>query len=121
MMTSAVRLAAPQPGRLTSITSTPQHASAASTAASMTGSTSTSASLTRPTRVAAATSKENPGSSSARPAATPATSRAIGPIVSMLGASGHTPASGIRPCVIFSPVTPQNADGIRIEPPVSDP
>ena len=106
-----VLLAEPQPGRLTSITSTPQRASAASTAASMTGSTSTSASLIRPTRVAAATSTENPGSSSASPAATPATSRAIGPIVSMLGASGHTPASAIRPCVVFSPVIPQNATG----------
>jgi hypothetical protein len=87
----------------------------------MTGSTSTSASLIRPIRVATAAETEKPGSSSARPAATPATSRAIGPMVSMLGASGHTPASGIRPCVVFSPVMPQNADGTRIEPPVSEP
>jgi hypothetical protein len=39
----------------------------------------------------------------------------------MLGASGHTPASGIRPWVVFSPVMPQNAAGTRIEPPVSEP
>ena len=45
----------------------------------------------------------------------------MGPIVSMLGASGHTPPSGIRPCVVFSPATPQNAAGTRIEPPVSEP
>ena len=87
----------------------------------MTGSTSKPPGLIRPTRAAAVTSTEKPGSSRARPAATPATSRAIGPMVSMLGASGHTPASGIRPCVVFSPVMPQNAAGTLIEPPVSEP
>ena len=63
----------------------------------------------------------NPGSSSAIPAIRPATSRAIGPTVSRLGASGHTPVSGIRPQVVLSPATPQHAAGMRIEPPVSDP
>ena len=39
----------------------------------------------------------------------------------MLGASGHTPVSGIRPQVVLRPVMPQHAAGMRIDPPVSDP
>src|SRR5439155_24948147 len=51
----------------------------------------------------------------------PATSLASGPIVSRLGASGQTPSTGTRPCVVLRPVTPQHAAGIRIDPPVSEP
>ncbi len=55
------------------------------------------------------------------PATRPATSRAIGPTVSKLGESGHTPSRGMRPDVVFKPAVPQHADGIRTEPPVSLP
>ena len=37
------------------------------------------------------------------------------------GASGTLPCREIRPMVVFSPRTPQNAAGIRIDPPVSVP
>src|SRR6185369_8680328 len=63
----------------------------------------------------------NPGSSSCIPSTSPATPRAIGPTVSYEGESGCTPASGIRPQVVFSPATPQHAAGMRTEPPVSVP
>ena len=55
------------------------------------------------------------------PVTRPATSRAIGPTVSKLGASGHTPASGMRPHVVFRPAVPQHAEGMRTDPPVSLP
>src|ERR1043166_3126119 len=45
----------------------------------------------------------------------------MGPMVSRLGASGQTPSRGIRPYVVLRPTVPQHADGIRIDPPVSDP
>src|SRR2546421_13019521 len=51
----------------------------------------------------------------------PSIVRAIGPIVSRLGARGHTPSSGTRPYVVLSPQLPQQALGTRIDPPVSDP
>ena len=63
----------------------------------------------------------NPGSSSSIPVTSPATVRAMGPMVSKLGASGQTPSNGIRPQVVFRPVVPQQAAGIRMEPPVSLP
>ena len=47
--------------------------------------------------------------------------RAIGPTVSKLGASGQTPSSGMRPQVVFRPAVPQQAAGMRTEPPVSLP
>ena len=62
-----------------------------------------------------------PGSSSAMPWMTPRTSRAIGPIVSSDGASGHTPSREIRPQVVLRPTVPQQADGLRMEPAVSLP
>ena len=67
----------------------------------------------------AATAK--PGSRSSMPDTRPDTSRAIGPTVSKLGESGHTPSSGMRPHVVFKPAVPQQAEGIRTEPPVSLP
>jgi len=106
------------PSRPTGITSQPVAASAASIASSMTGSAS---STTRPTTRGVWAATANPGSSSSIPAMSPATSRAIGPTVSRLGASGHTPVSGIRPQVVLSPAIPQQAAGMRIDPPVSDP
>ena len=46
---------------------------------------------------------------------------ASGPAESSVPDKGKTPSSGIRPVVVLSPVTPQNAAGIRTEPPVSEP
>src|ERR1700750_65650 len=74
-------------------------------------------SMTRRTTWGGLAVTANPGSSSDIPAANPATSRAIGPTVSRLGASGHTPVSGIRPQVVFRPATPQHAAGMPIEAP----
>ncbi len=114
----AAAVAASSPSSTTGTTVQPVAASAASTAASMTGSAPTS---TRPTTRGGPAVTVNPGSSSAIPATRPATSRASGPTVSRLGASGHTPVSGIRPQVVLRPATPQQAAGMRIEPPVSEP
>lgn len=114
----AALIAAVSPGSTSGPTRQPVFARAASTAASMTGS---AAIVTRPTVRGGPVATVKPGSSKAMPAASPATSRASGPTVSMLGASGHTPASGIRPPVVFRPATPQQAAGMRTEPPVSDP
>ena len=47
--------------------------------------------------------------------------RAIGPIVSSESESAKTPERLVRPQVTLRPVTPQAADGKRIEPPVSVP
>ena len=48
-------------------------------------------------------------------------SRVIGPGVSSVGLSGRTPNVLIRPMVVFSPVMPFHAAGMRTEPPVSVP
>jgi hypothetical protein len=48
-------------------------------------------------------------------------SRVIGPGVSSVGLSGRTPNVLIRPIVVFSPVTPFHAAGMRTDPPVSVP
>ena len=82
---------------------------------------STSDSRTRPITGAGELAATKPGSISAMPAMTPATSRAIGPNVSSDGASGHTPSSEMRPHVVLSPAVPQHAEGLRIEPAVSLP
>ena len=50
-----------------------------------------------------------------------ATSRAIGPTWSKLGASGKQPSVGTSPYVGLKPTTPQHAAGMRIEPPESVP
>ena len=95
-------------------------ASAASMAASMAGSTS--GSRTRPiTGAGAGGRREARARAAPCPAIVPATSRAIGPIVSSDGASGHTPSTGMRPHVVLRPTVPQHADGLRIEPAVSLP
>ena len=74
-----------------------------------------------PPRVGEVGATANPGSSSSIPSTSPSTSRAIGPMVSKLGDSGHTPSRGMRPQVVFSPAVPQHAEGILTEPPVSLP
>src|SRR5947207_10591421 len=62
-----------------------------------------------------------PGASRRSCRTQPATSRAIGPTWSKLGASGKQPAVGTRSYVGLKPTVPQHADGIRIEPPESLP
>ena len=114
----AAAVAWPSSSRPTWTTSQPAAASAALTASSMVGSAPIT---TRPMTRGAGAATKNPGSSSRIPATRPATFLAIGPTVSMLGASGHTPVSGIRPQVVLRPAIPQHAAGIRIEPPVSEP
>jgi hypothetical protein len=49
------------------------------------------------------------------------TERAIGPAWSNVGASGKTPSVGTSPNVGLKPTTPQQAAGMRIEPPLSVP
>ena len=49
------------------------------------------------------------------------TSRAIGPTWSKLGASGKQPSAETSPYVGLKPTIPQQAAGIRIEPPESVP
>ncbi len=49
------------------------------------------------------------------------TDRQIGPRWSIVVLSGTTPSVGIAPSVGLKPTSPQAADGIRIEPPVSLP
>ena len=53
--------------------------------------------------------------------ATSSTVRAIGPTVSSVGQSGKTPSVEIAPQRLFSPTVPQQAEGRRIEHPVSVP
>ena len=43
------------------------------------------------------------------------------PNVSIVGASGIAPLSGIAPCVVLKPIRPQKLAGARTEPPVSEP
>ncbi len=54
-------------------------------------------------------------------AAQSATVRAIGPTWSSVGASGNTPAIGMRPCVGLIVLMPQKVAGMRSEPQVSLP
>ena len=88
-------------------------------ALSTTGSVPSS--RTRPTTDDGSTARSTEGSRSRSPSATPATSAAIGPMVSNDGASGHTPSSGMRPKVVLRPTVPQHAEGVRTEPAVSVP
>ena len=53
--------------------------------------------------------------------ATSATERAIGPTVSSVGTSGKTPAVDTAPQLGFRPMVSQQAEGSRIEQPVSVP
>src|SRR2546428_14196324 len=56
-----------------------------------------------------------------RPMAQPSAVRAMGPILSSVHESAIAPCRETRPYVGRSPVTPQYADGVPIEPDVSDP
>ncbi len=114
----AARVASSQPGRAASTTSSPAARRAWSSASSISAS---AGSRTRPTRRAGSVAGAKPGSRSAIPSMTPATSAAMGPMVSSVGASGKTPSSGTRPRVVFRPTTPQQAAGMRMDPPVSLP
>src|SRR5689334_21890499 len=121
MATFPASLTARKSNPVTSVTCRP--ARAASTAASVAGSTPRSgAGRIRPTRPgASAEAPAKPGSISRMPSSTAATSAPSGPTVSMEDASGYTPSSGTRPQVVFRPAIPQQAAGIRTEPPVSVP
>src|SRR5580693_8029408 len=114
-------LAAAKSKLATSVTAIPAAASAASTAASTAGSTSGSVSgRTRATR-GSQDAAAKPGSIRRMPSSAAATSAPSGPTVSRDSASGYTPSTGTRPQVVFRPTTPQQAAGIRTEPPVSVP
>jgi len=54
-------------------------------------------------------------------AARSAAKQAIGPTWSSVHESGATPERGTRPRVGLRPLIPHQAEGTRIEPPVSDP
>src|SRR5207245_4865402 len=73
------------------------------------------------TRGGPAGTTSKPGTRACSKATQPATSRAIGPAWSKLGASGKTPSIGTRPNVGLKPTMPQHAAGMRIDPPVSVP
>src|SRR3984957_7908754 len=106
------------------VTATPAAARARPTAASIAGSMPplSPVAVSRPAiRAAGAGGVVNPGSSSRIPSSTAATSAPRAPTVSSDGASGYTPLTEIRPYAVFSPVTPQQAAGMRTEPPVSVP
>src|SRR5688500_16900147 len=63
----------------------------------------------------------NEGASARRTVAQSAAVRAMGPILSSVHESGIAPRRLTSPYVGRSPVTPQNADGVPIEPLVSEP
>ncbi len=63
----------------------------------------------------------SPGASAAIAAAQSATDAAIGPAWSKEGASGKQPSIGTSAKVGLKPTTPQQAAGMRIEPPESLP
>ena len=89
----------------------------------MPGSASSKSSRTTPTRSPSTppvTSVCVPAIASSRSAQSSAV-RAIGPTVSKVGDTGKSPSFETRPGVGRRPVTPQNADGMRIDPPVSVP
>ena len=106
----ACMVASSHPGSARSRQSHPTAPRARSSAAVMAGSASMG---NRPTTRSAASTPATlkPGSSSCIPVTSPPTVRAIGPTVSKLGASGHTPSSGMRPQVVLRPATPQQRGG----------
>ena len=117
MSTSTAATVAWKSNPVTSVTRRPAAASAASTAASTAGSTSGRIRPTASSHDPAA----KPGSIRRIPSSTAATSAPSGPTVSRDGASGYTPSTDTRPQVVFRPAIPQQAAGIRTEPPVSVP
>lgn len=100
----------------------PDARTAASSAAAMAGSASTVTCATvQPAAEAAACARSNPGAIAAIAATSVRISRANGPTQSSVVSAGATPRRDTRPNVGFSPATPQQAAGPRIEPPVSVP
>src|SRR5450631_1875388 len=94
-------------------------ASAARTVATMPGSAVT---FTIPKRMFAGGAQgANDGSINAIARSIMARLRANGPTQSRLDTAGCTPSRLIRPYEVFRPYTPQQAAGMRIEPPVSVP
>src|SRR5690242_13770411 len=117
-----VAASASQPG--TRVTAMPAAARARSPAVSIAGSASPvplRPAIRPATSGPGESGTRNAGSSSRIPSSTAATSAPIGPTVSNDGASGYTPFTETRPCVVFRPTTPQQAAGTRTEPPVSVP
>src|SRR6056297_2734685 len=74
-----------------------------------------------PSTLAPSRSAACPPSSAARISAQSSTERARGPTVSNFAQSGTTPPSDTRPDVVFRPTRSFQADGMRTDPPVSDP
>src|SRR5579859_3217083 len=97
----------------------PARASAARTAATTPGSAVTFTTPSR--RFAGGGDVANEASISAIARSIMARSRANGPTQSRLETAGCTPARLIRPYEVLRPYTPQQAAGMRIEPPVSVP
>ncbi len=75
----------------------------------------------RALRASRARTTRNRGRARASAASHVSTSRAIGPAWSKLGASGKQPSSDTSPYVGLKPTTPQQAAGMRMEPPESVP
>ena len=101
-------------------------AQARSKAAATVSSTSFSTSVSGIASRAPATSRNagTVGGSPARMASTMAQQRTLaasGPIESSEVDSGSAPSVGTRRCVGLKPVSPHSADGMRTEPPVSEP
>src|SRR5271165_6165174 len=114
-------LAAAKSRPATSVAAIPAAASAASIAASTVASTSGSVSGRTRATWNSQDPAAKPGSIRRMPSSAAATSVPSGPTVSKDGASGYTPCTGTRPQVVFKPTTPQQAAGIRTDPPVSVP
>ena len=116
------RSMAAKSGAAASDTKIPAASSAASSAASVAGSTAARPSVGRDRPTASSPGPAaKPGSNRPNPSSTAATSAPRGPTGSPAAASGYTPRAGTRPQVVFRPTTPQQAAGIRTEPPVSVP
>ena len=97
-------------------------AAASSTRARTSGSAPSShATPTETSSSVSSSAGAKPGARSAIARSHVATSRAIGPAWSKLGASGKQPSSETSPKVGLKPTTPQQAAGIRIDPPESVP
>jgi hypothetical protein len=96
-------------------------AAAASTRPRTSGSACSSQAIPTASSSGSAVAGSNPpASGSISPVQRP-TVRAIGPAWSKLGASGKHPSSGTTPKLGLNPTMPQQAAGIRIEPPESVP
>src|SRR2546430_15117615 len=97
-------------------------AAASPTLAATSGSAASShATPTSSSSIDSSATRRNSGASASSSALHSSTVRAIGPTWSKLGASGKQPSVGTRSYVGLNPTTPQQAAGIRVEPPESVP